>query len=227
MKEGKKDLVSMFPDIAKEWDYKKNYPVTPDKVNYGAVKKYFWICPICGNSYPASVNQRTNTNSGSVTDPVNYWREKARTDCSPDLVFGGPPCQAFSQAGKQKALSDPRGILIFDYLRFVEALHPKFFVMENVSNIKSVGKGTLYTEIITKMEAMGYNVSSAVLCAADYGAPQKRHRAIFIGTDKALGKIDLPFPTHSDEINLFQLKPYVTVGEAFEGLPYIGTCNQE
>ena len=163
----------------------------------------------------------------NIDDPVSFWKSASSSSDLPDIVFGGPPCQAFSQAGKQKALSDPRGTLIFDYLRFIEAIHPRFFVMENVSNIKSIGGGKLYQDILDKMKSMGYSVSDGVLCAADYGAPQKRRRAIFIGVDENLGHIYLPYPTHSDKINLFQLKPYMTVGEAFKGLPYIGNCNHK
>lgn len=55
----------------------------------------------------------------------------------------------------------------------------------------------------------------------------KKHRTIFIETVKPLGKIELYSPTHGEECDLFQLKPYVTVGNAFKSLPFIGTCNRE
>lgn len=160
-----------------------------------------------------------------IEDPLTFWKEASGCSAPPDIIFGGPPCQAFSQAGKQKALHDPRGVLIYEYLRFIEAIHPPFFVMENVSNIKSVGGGMLYKEIISKMESLGYAVAKGVLCAADYGAPQKRKRAIFLGVDKTLGHIDLPSSTHGDNIHALSLKPYATVGDAFKGLPYIGICS--
>ena len=154
-----------------------------------------------------------------ISDPLQFWLDN--TDCQkgPDLVFGGPPCQAFSQAGKQKALADPRGQLIFEFLRFIEKLHPKYFVLENVSNIKSVNGGALLQQILNCIDALDYNVSADVLCAADYGAPQLRRRVIFIGTDKALKKVSLPKATCSREKDLFGSQPYKTVGEAFEGLP--------
>ncbi|MBQ9394403.1 MAG: DNA cytosine methyltransferase [Proteobacteria bacterium] len=161
-----------------------------------------------------------------IKNPKNCWEENALCHKLPDIIFGGPPCQAFSQAGKQKALEDPRGTLIFDFLRFIESLHPKFFVMENVSNIKSINNGILYKEIINKMVDLGYFVTDGVLCSADYGAPQKRRRALFLGTDKSLGKISLPPPTHGDCGGLFKLLPYSTVEDAFKGLPYIGTGKQ-
>lgn len=61
---GKNDLATKFPEIAAEWDYEKNAPITPDGVSFGAIKKYSWICPKCGYTYDASVNQRTNSKSG-------------------------------------------------------------------------------------------------------------------------------------------------------------------
>lgn len=156
-----------------------------------------------------------------ILKPLHFWYDNTNLKTKPDLIFGGPPCQAFSQAGKQKGLNDPRGKLIFEFLRFVDEIHPKYFVMENVSNIKSISNGKLYSSITTRMEKMGYNVSTGILCAADYGAPQKRNRAIFIGVDKCIGKIQLPFPTHSEEPDMFTSKKYVTVGEAFKNLPHI------
>lgn len=64
----------------------------------------------------------------SVEDPLKFWLKNSRTGESPDIVFGGPPCQAFSQAGKQKALDDERGVLVFQFIRFIEKLRPKFFI---------------------------------------------------------------------------------------------------
>ena len=52
---GKNDLATKFPEIAAEWDYEKNAPITPDGVSFGAIKKYSWICPKCGYSYDASL----------------------------------------------------------------------------------------------------------------------------------------------------------------------------
>lgn len=161
-----------------------------------------------------------------ISNSLKYWKENTGLPDKPDLIYGGPPCQAFSQAGKQKSIEDPRGLLIFQFLRFIEEIHPKYFVMENVSNIKSVNKGMLYKSILNKMDELGYNVSEKILCAADYGAPQKRNRAIFIGTDKCIGQVDIPHPTHSETPTLFGTLPYVDVAEAFKGLPYLGTAQK-
>jgi len=154
-----------------------------------------------------------------VGDPLGYWRENTGIGASPDIVFGGPPCQAFSQAGKQKALCDPRGTLIFEFLRFVGDIRPDYFVMENVPNIASVDKGGLLRQVLEHMRGMGYNVSSGVLCAADYGTPQMRKRMIFIGCDKRLGHVGLPPVTHCPSSNILGLPAYRTVGDAFDGIP--------
>lgn len=154
-----------------------------------------------------------------INNPFQFWSENSEDSVTPDLIYGGPPCQAFSQAGKQKALEDERGILVFQYLRFIKELKPKFFLMENVANLQSINKGQLYRDILYEMSKLGYNVSSGVLCAADYGTPQLRKRMIFIGCRKDLGVIRLPMPTHSEYPTLDASPLYKTVGEAFSGLP--------
>lgn len=138
------------------------------------------------------------------------------------LLAGGPPCQSFSQAGKQKGTSDPRGTLIFDYLRLVDGLRPKYFILENVSNLKGVDGGALLKAIEAEIDLLGYNFSKEVLCAADFGTPQMRKRIIFIGSRKELGKVSPPSPTHfPDKSPSLFGKPYIGVGKAFEGLPQL------
>jgi len=103
-------------------------------------------------------------------------------------------------------------------LRFIEALQPSFFVMENVSNLKGVEGGVLYKQIIEQIHKLGYNVAVEVLLAADFGAPQLRRRMLFLGCRNDVGHLSLPTPTHAEGSTLFE-KPYMTVGEAFQGLP--------
>lgn len=153
-----------------------------------------------------------------IENPVQCWQTFSRERNTPDLVYGGPPCQAFSQAGKQKGANDERGRLIFEFLRFIEALQPAFFVLENVMNLKGVGKGLLYEQILDQINSLGYNLTVATLLAADFGAPQLRRRILFLGCRKDIGHLSHPTPTHSEYPTLFE-QPYVTVGEAFQGLP--------
>ena len=136
------------------------------------------------------------------------------------VVYGGPPCQSFSQAGKQKGVCDPRGALIFEFLRFVEEIHPPFFVMENVSNLKGIGKGMFVRQILDEMKSLGYRVDARILTATHYGSAQKRRRLFFIGSREDLSIMArLPNPTHGETHGLFKLLPIRTVGDAFADLP--------
>ena len=136
------------------------------------------------------------------------------------LLVGGPPCQAFSQAGKQKGVRDPRGTMVSHYLRFLKELKPMYFIMENVSGLRSIEKGRLLQSILSEMKNLGYSVSHDLLCAADYGAPQMRNRLVFIGVKNAYPAVPLPKPTHS-QCPTNGEKPYVGIGDAFKGLPVV------
>lgn len=156
-------------------------------------------------------------NAEDILDECKMRRENIR------VIYGGPPCQSFSQAGKQKGICDPRGSLIFEFLRFVEEIHPPFFVMENVSNLKGIGKGLLLQQILDKMESLGYRVNSRILTATHYGSAQKRRRLFFLGSREDLPlTARFPEPTHGVTNGLFKLLPVRTVRDAFDGLPKPG-----
>jgi DNA (cytosine-5)-methyltransferase 1 len=157
-----------------------------------------------------------------IKEPLHLWQSTTNADLSPDLIYGGPPCQAFSQAGKQKALSDERGHKIFEFLRFVEELKPALFVMENVANLRGVASGELFKEIQKRIDDLGYNCTVDLLSAADFGTPQLRRRLFFLCCKREIGRLEMPMPTHNekrDVLSLFAVPEYVTVGEAFRNLP--------
>lgn len=117
-----------------------------------------------------------------------------------DVVVGGPPCQGFSMAGRRDS-KDPRNSLFMEFVRIVEELKPKFFVMENVLGIltmKTTENKFVKDIIFSEFKRIGYDVKAQKLLASDYGVPQKRRRVIFIGT-KTGKKITFPQPTHSKE----------------------------
>ena len=116
----------------------------------------------------------TSINSDYILDGCKIHPEQVW------VVYGGPPCQAFSQAGKQKGVFDPRGVLIFEFLRFINSIKPKFFIMENVPNLKGIGGGRLLQQILDEMKSIGYRVDCRILTATHYGSPQKRRRLFFI-----------------------------------------------
>lgn len=96
-------------------------------------------------------------------------------------VIGGPPCQGFSQKGQRKSINDPRNFLFRYYYEVVRRVKPKYFVIENVPNLLTTEGGYFKEEIIDLFSGIGYAVSCGVLCAADFGVPQDRHRTCIIG----------------------------------------------
>jgi len=134
-----------------------------------------------------------------------------------DLIAGGPPCQGFSQLGKRQK-DDPRNQLWRQYMRVVAHFRPKVFLMENVPQLLASDE---YIEIKKIANELGYTVRERVLHAVDYGAPQKRKRAIIIGS--RIGTPEHPEPTHCDPRKLSllnqSLKTWRTVRDAIGDLP--------
>lgn len=156
----------------------------------------------------------TAINSEYILDECKIYREEVW------VVYGGPPCQAFSQAGKQKGVFDPRGVLIFEFLRFIAEIRPKFFIMENVSNLKGIGNGKLLQQVLDEMKSLGYHIDARILTATHFGSPQRRQRFFFLGSREDLSvTARLPEPTHGATNGLFGLLPIRTVGDAFVDLP--------
>lgn len=96
--------------------------------------------------------------------------------CSIDVVVGGPPCQGFSMANRQRLIDDPRNYLYKNYIEVVRRIQPKFFVMENVKGMLGVAN-----QVKEDFEAIGYTVECKVFNAKDFGVPQNRERLIYIG----------------------------------------------
>ena len=162
-----------------------------------------------------------------------------------DLLTGGPPCQSFSTTGKRGTVQDPRGTLLWHYLRFVEAMRPKMFIMENVRGLMSAAlrhrhikdrpeKGGLPLEedeapgsvirLFIKDLHDAYRLDCFEVNAVNYGAPQLRERAIFIG-NRFNRLVEFPEPTHGQNeekpATWFDgpaLEPFRTLGEALAGL---------
>ena len=127
-----------------------------------------------------------------------------------DVVIGGPPCQGFSQKGKRLSVNDPRNFLFKQFIRFVEEFSPKYFVLENVPNIITTEKGYFKDEIIYAFNNLGYDVCCGILRAVDFGVPQDRRRAVFIGQR---GKLEVSLPKPNGIRN--------TVKDAISDLPII------
>ncbi len=134
-----------------------------------------------------------------------------------DVIIGGPPCQGFSNLGGRNP-TDPRNKLWRDYLRIVQVAHPQVFVIENVDRFRSSPEFQLLMHEFDRGALQEYEVVHGVLCAADYGVPQRRHRTILIAS--RVGTPTLPPPTHSREARL-GLLPWTTVRSAIGDLPSV------
>lgn len=130
----------------------------------------------------------------------------------PFMICGGPPCQPFSTAGKRLGINDPRGSLFMDFIRMIDYIRPRFFVMENVKGIMSAPLkhlprderddsdpeqklGTVLDVILAEFAKLGYKTVYGLLDAVNYGVPQFRERFVLIGS-RDHEAIFLPIPTH-------------------------------
>ncbi len=141
-----------------------------------------------------------------------------------DLLFGGSPCQSFSQAGKRASLNDERGLLIFEFIRFARVLKPKVIVIEQVKGILTApdesGCGGVCRAIVSQFRELGYQLNIETINSANYGVAQARER-VFIVATRIDGHFNFPLPTHGKadpQFSLFPLQPYITVGQALNGL---------
>ena len=151
----------------------------------------------------------------------------------PFLICGGPPCQPFSTAGKRMGINDPRGSLFMDFIRMIDHIRPRFFIMENVKGIMSAPLkhtalaerdkddpaqqlGTVLDVILSEFSKLGYRTVYGVLDAVNYGVPQFRERFVLIGS-RDNEDVYLPFPTHF-QMHQEQKYRWRTLGNAIRDL---------
>ncbi|WP_347492530.1 DNA cytosine methyltransferase [Collinsella aerofaciens] len=97
-----------------------------------------------------------------------------------DLVVGGSPCQSFSIAGKREGLKGASG-LMFEYIRCVQELMPRWFLWENVKGALSCEGGAAFGQLLREMDALGYGLAWRVLDAQFFGVAQRRERLFLVG----------------------------------------------
>lgn len=133
-----------------------------------------------------------------------------------DVVVGGPPCQGFSVFGKRDE-SDPRNNLFLHYLKVIEAITPKYFVMENVPGLVTMYGGKVVGRIheeVAKIGPVKYRISGPVFVnASNYGVPQARDRILFIGSREDVPEVK--------KIGESGIRPPVTVKEALHDLSFL------
>lgn len=136
---------------------------------------------------------------------------------SVDVIVGGPPCQGFSLKGQRRGLDDERNFLFKEYIKYVKYFKPKYFVLENVPIILSADGGYFKEAILKEFKDLGYKVEYGLLNASDFGVPQNRKRAIFLGTS-LVNPIFLPKNNQPKK---------VTAWEAISDLAYLDSGQGE
>lgn len=129
------------------------------------------------------------------------------------LVCGGPPCQGFSMANRQRILDDPRNSLYKQYLIFLQNVRPKFFIMENVKGM--MNKIEEIKENFKEYLGEEYQFDYALVKAQDYGVPQNRERFIMIGN-----RVNISPQLIFEEIYKHKRKSFV-LKDALDGLPHL------
>ncbi|TGK94064.1 DNA cytosine methyltransferase [Leptospira brenneri] len=159
-----------------------------------------------------------------VGDINNFFGDLSNLAGKVDLVFGGPPCQGFSVAGKMDP-NDPRSKLLWSYLDVVSLVQPSVFVCENVKALGALEKWKdVRFEFLKRASKLGYETSFIILNSQDFNVPQSRERVFFIGVKG------------SNQFNLEQLfskykKKSPSVKEMISGLgkpgndTHLNTCN--
>jgi DNA (cytosine-5)-methyltransferase 1 len=165
--------------------------------------------------------------AGDIHDFLNPVSDKWRGEAtrfgsvdpsSVDMVFGGPPCQGYSQIGT-RILDDPRNELYLQYVRILKTLRPRVFLMENVPNMLLLAKGRFKREVLQALAEAGYTNSGVVLVSAsDHGVPQLRKRAIFFGVRDGLD-LEVSAEAFLEAALAEERQPLQTVRQAIEDLP--------
>jgi DNA (cytosine-5)-methyltransferase 1 len=153
---------------------------------------------VWANDFNASACETYKANFGSEIHcgSLMDFDYKTLPDC--DLVFGGPPCQGFSVAGKMDP-DDPRSKLVFEFQKVVGAKRPRFFVMENVAALGQLAKfEAIRKRLLECYSRMGYAVRFEILDSQHYKTPQRRERLIMIGT--LCGADAIRFPKKSRHV---------------------------
>lgn len=139
--------------------------------------------PVWANDIDKDACETYRLNHGDVirNGCIEDWMHELDSIEDIDCIFGGPPCQGFSVAGKMD-LNDPRSQLVMSFMEAVQRIRPKCFVMENVKALAALEKfGSFRADLHRKAREYGYSTDLVVLNASEYGVPQARERMFFVG----------------------------------------------
>lgn len=134
------------------------------------------ICKSFQENHP-NVNV-DNRDINSIKIQKEYFNYKNKVN----VIMGGPPCQGFSQKGKRLGLNDNRNFLFRKFLEIIKFINPDVFLMENVPNLITSSDKHFINEIRFFFFKIGFSLTYQIVNAYDYGVPQKRKRAIIVGS---------------------------------------------
>ena len=126
-------------------------------------------------------------------------------------IIGGPPCQGFSDARGRRDISDERNSLVYSFKKFIEYHSPEFFLMENVTGIKTIDDGYFFQSLIDDYKRLGYNINHRIVDMSNYGVPQKRKRVIVVGMKNDVFTFPQPSydsPTVEEALNDIKCEEY-------------------
>lgn len=169
------------------------------------------------DTYAAASYKRNFKNTTVFCDDIRNLEAKGLTHKPIFIVMGGPPCQGFSLSNtKTRDMSNPNNRMFEEFVRFVNELSPTWFVFENVYGMTKFKNGdeNIQDHIENRFRTLGYQVTSKILYASDFGVPQRRNRLFIVGNKKG---INFEFPQ--------ALNYSVSVDEAISDLPKL--CNGE
>jgi DNA (cytosine-5)-methyltransferase 1 len=169
-----------------------------------------------------------------IQDPAEYIRSRGIAHV--DVVVGGPPCQGFSRVGRGKIrkvrnepdfVHDPRNKYYMEVIRFIQALKPKGFVIENVPDMQYYddGQGLVLDKLLAELRKLGYeNAERRILQAEQFGVPQTRRRLIIIGSLTGRGAHWPEQITATEPITVWEAisdLPIVPHGHRLDEMPYV------
>jgi DNA (cytosine-5)-methyltransferase 1 len=201
-------------------------------LSQGFIDAGFTIAAVVDND-PSSIQTQTNNHcqgksltQAFLSDIKCILPSKLIDACKmsgkdrPDVLMGGPPCQGYSRSNtKTRTIDNPLNHLFRDFLLLAAELKPHIIVMENVADFAKFCGGSLAEEIKNTLQEMNarYNVVSKVLCASDYGVPQRRNRVFFVAYEPNL-TFEFPKPRIGNSVSLW---------EAISDLPELPNGNLE
>ncbi|MDD4848781.1 MAG: DNA cytosine methyltransferase [Bacteroidales bacterium] len=147
--------------------------------------------------------------------------DKLKSEQEVDIIIGGPPCQAYSVAGRarmgKKVEQDPRNELYKYYVKFLERYHPKMFVFENVLGIRTAKGGEPFLDLQRLVRKLGYEIQPEIQIASEHGVLQNRQRVIIVGwktTDENGNPTTFHYPELKPETSKYQV-----LNDLFADLP--------